>query len=92
MSGSFLMESGDMRLKVGQLVRLKNDHPGLKLRAGDYAFLTEIDWDSRDYPAGISGNTGRGFFFFPGRCPSNLRKDQLGYMLLYNDFEVCDES
>jgi hypothetical protein len=80
-----------MRLKVGQLVKLKKDHPGLKLHAGDYAILTEIDWDSRHYPDGVNGVSGRGFFFFPNRAPSDMRKEQLGYMLLYNDFEVLDE-
>jgi hypothetical protein len=80
-----------MRLKVGQLVKLKKDHPGLKLHAGDYAILTEIDWDARHYPKGIAGNSGRGFFFFPDRSPSSMRDGQLGYMLLYNDFEVLDE-
>ena len=81
-----------MRLKIGQLVRLKKSMPELKLHEGDLAILTEIDWDYRHYPKGIGDLTGRGFFFFPNRSPSNLRKDQLGYMLVYESFEVLDES
>ena len=78
-----------MKLKVGQLLRLKRNYPSLDLQEGDFAILTEIDWDFRDYPASINGNTGRGFFFFPNKSNPEGRKE-LGYMLLYEMFEELE--
>jgi hypothetical protein len=80
-----------MRLEVGQLVRLKKSIPNLKLCEGDLAILTEIDWDHRDYPVGVGNTSGRGYFFFPNRAPSEMRENQLGYMLIYESFEVLDD-
>jgi hypothetical protein len=79
-----------VNLQVGQLVRLKEELTGLGLHAGDYAVLVEVDWDSRSYPNGIAGTHGRGKFFFPGRPPSK-RSSNMGYMLMYDYFEVLDE-
>lgn len=82
-------------MKPGDLVRLKTDMPNLGIFEGDLAILTEIDWDERDYPNGLSSGdskiTGRGFFFFPDRQQVHerfRRGDSLGIMLLYNNFEV----
>jgi len=79
-----------MKLKVGQLLRLKRNFPSLDLQEGDFAILTEIDWDFRDHPASLNGNTGRGFFFFPNKSNPEGRKE-LGYMLLYEHFEELED-
>ena len=82
-------------MKPGDLVRLKTSSPSLGIFEGDLAMLTKVDWDERDFPAGIGGVTGRGFFFFPTRHQAHKafrHKDSLGIMLLYNDFEVINET
>jgi len=81
-------------MKVGDLVQLKKDMPQLGIFKGDFAILTKVDGDERDYPRGISGITGRGFFFFPDRLHVHekfRREDTLGIMLVYNDFEEFSE-
>lgn len=78
-----------MKLKVGQLLRLKRNYPSLDLQEGDFAILTKIDWDSRDYPNSINGNTGRGFFFLNKSNPEGRK--ELGYMLLYEMFEELED-
>ncbi len=85
-------------MKVGDLVRLKTSKPSLGIFEGDLGILTEIDWDKRDYPAGISNGetviTGRGYFLFPSRPQTHSEysyKNSLGIMLLYNDFELLDD-
>ena len=81
-------------MKVGDLVRLRKSAPGLGIFEGDLAILTKIDWDARDYPAGLGGATGRGFFFFPTRHQTHKayrREGTLGIMLLYNDFELLGD-
>ena len=82
-------------MKVGDLVRLTEDIRSLGLFKGVLAILTEIDWDERDYPAGVGGSRGRGFFFFPDRqkVHERYRRDgSLGIMLLYDDFEVLTDN
>jgi hypothetical protein len=88
-------------VKPGDLVKVirPNVLPGIEL--GDLAILTEIDWDHRDYPIGITGSgdeviTGRGYFFFPNKPEINATWGRggrkLGPMLIFNNFEVISET
>ena len=77
-------------MKLGDLVMLKRPILNLNLHEGDLAILVKVDWDHNDYPAGISGNMGRGYFYFPNRPPSKLFEGQAGYLLLYESFEVLE--
>jgi hypothetical protein len=89
-------------MKPGDLCRVRDDADvPSPIRAGDLAFLTEIDWDHRHSPHGIIDSrgrkiTGRGFFFFPSRpeVQSKFKRDSshLGVMLLFENFEVISET
>ncbi len=86
-------------MKPGDLVRVIKPSVPSPIEVGDMAILTEIDWDHRQHPGGLSlarGGQGLGYFFFPNK-PEVQRKFQreggpLGVMLLFENFEVISEA
>lgn len=88
-------------MKPGDLVRVVDSMVPAPIEVGDFALLTEIDWDHRDSPKGIIRGsdgkriTGRGYFFFPSKPEVHSKfwrdGDHLGIMLVFETFEVVSE-
>ena len=82
-----------MKVKIDQLVKLKEDLSLGNLKKGDIAFLNKIDWYE---PGGkfIGGEKhyGRGWFIFPSR-PDLISyfSDNLGICLTFSKFESLEE-